>query len=344
MANLMLKKTILEVVDNQLRNNDLPAAKQAYQKLLDAGYSSKEAKEKIGAVVLTEIYDVLKEKKGYDDERYRNSLEEMVQQCIDFEDTHEIPTEWEEWDELVQRGYEAEAAMDMDLLLECWWKAWEIFQKIVEQKKGTCSVSGLMEEQDYQYPIDEWLQDLEMDLGNMGEHNKRLSFCHKVLEMLDWSYDDGSNFRSAIGEELFQSGKEEEGRRWFENWLKEEPHNENAWCVFSLCVEGQEGAESAYKLIRREVIGIPCTMDNHLLFLRARSLAEHLKLAKDLEWIETQLASFSSSIEEADHYNEMYDDFLLPKQKPIVKEQKIYPNDPCPCGSGKKYKKCCGKK
>ena len=24
-------------------------------------------------------------------------------------------------------------------------------------------------------------------------------------------------------------------------------------------------------------------------------------------------------------------------------EQKVYPNDPCPCGSGKKYKKCCGK-
>ena len=23
---------------------------------------------------------------------------------------------------------------------------------------------------------------------------------------------------------------------------------------------------------------------------------------------------------------------------------KVYPNDPCPCGSGKKYKKCCAKK
>lgn len=23
--------------------------------------------------------------------------------------------------------------------------------------------------------------------------------------------------------------------------------------------------------------------------------------------------------------------------------KKIYPNDPCPCGSGKKYKKCCGR-
>ena len=30
---------------------------------------------------------------------------------------------------------------------------------------------------------------------------------------------------------------------------------------------------------------------------------------------------------------------------PIKKEvQKIYPNDPCPCGSGKKYKQCCGRK
>lgn len=29
---------------------------------------------------------------------------------------------------------------------------------------------------------------------------------------------------------------------------------------------------------------------------------------------------------------------------PIRVEKKIYPNDPCPCGSGKKYKKCCGKK
>ena len=27
----------------------------------------------------------------------------------------------------------------------------------------------------------------------------------------------------------------------------------------------------------------------------------------------------------------------------VRNEQKIYPNDPCPCGSGKKYKQCCGK-
>lgn len=31
------------------------------------------------------------------------------------------------------------------------------------------------------------------------------------------------------------------------------------------------------------------------------------------------------------------------KSGTIVKDQKVYPNDPCPCGSGKKYKKCCGR-
>ena len=32
-----------------------------------------------------------------------------------------------------------------------------------------------------------------------------------------------------------------------------------------------------------------------------------------------------------------------PKRKPVKAEKKIGRNDPCPCGSGKKYKNCCGK-
>ncbi len=30
-------------------------------------------------------------------------------------------------------------------------------------------------------------------------------------------------------------------------------------------------------------------------------------------------------------------------RKPVKKETRVYPNDPCPCGSGKKYKQCCGR-
>lgn len=31
-------------------------------------------------------------------------------------------------------------------------------------------------------------------------------------------------------------------------------------------------------------------------------------------------------------------------QETAEKNKKVYPNDPCPCGSGKKYKKCCGRR
>ena len=52
-----------------------------------------------------------------------------------------------------------------------------------------------------------------------------------------------------------------------------------------------------------------------------------------------------------EEWNDIFDEdtrkALYKEQKSsttIVKGAKIYPNDPCPCGSGKKYKKCCGKK
>ena len=47
-----------------------------------------------------------------------------------------------------------------------------------------------------------------------------------------------------------------------------------------------------------------------------------------------------------DIYDQETRDRLYKEQKnagTVVKEKKIYPNDPCPCGSGKKYKKCCGR-
>lgn len=47
------------------------------------------------------------------------------------------------------------------------------------------------------------------------------------------------------------------------------------------------------------------------------------------------------TIFDEDKLNELYKE--QKRSTTIVKEQKVYPNDPCPCGSGKKYKKCCGK-
>ena len=69
MANMRLRETILAVVDNQLRDNNPPCTRRAYERLQKAGYSKKEAKEKLAAVVLEEIYDVMSQNQPFDEER-----------------------------------------------------------------------------------------------------------------------------------------------------------------------------------------------------------------------------------------------------------------------------------
>lgn len=47
---------------------------------------------------------------------------------------------------------------------------------------------------------------------------------------------------------------------------------------------------------------------------------------------------------EIDHLNSsLFMDHMAPKIQPIVNKSKARPNDPCVCGSNKKYKKCCGR-
>ena len=74
-TNPRLKALILDVVENQLRENNPPETRQTLERLLATGYSRQEAMEMIGSAVVGEIWDVLKESKQYDAMRFRAALE-----------------------------------------------------------------------------------------------------------------------------------------------------------------------------------------------------------------------------------------------------------------------------
>lgn len=77
-----------------------------------------------------------------------------------------------------------------------------------------------------------------------------------------------------------------------------------------------------------------------------------VSLAFDKELLyKNMVAAGADWLYELPQWEEIFDEVkrkeLYREQKSsttIIKPDKIYPNDPCPCGSGKKYKKCCGKK
>ena len=73
--NPHLKAYILGVVDNQINGNDPPAVKSTFNRLKKAGYTSQQAKEKIGGVLIEHIYYVMKDNVPMDVEKYVRDLE-----------------------------------------------------------------------------------------------------------------------------------------------------------------------------------------------------------------------------------------------------------------------------
>lgn len=78
-TNPLLKATILEVVDNQLRANDPPETSVTFNRLITEGYSQAEAKDLIGCVVVSEMFDILKSRKEFNPKRYRDALAKLTQ-------------------------------------------------------------------------------------------------------------------------------------------------------------------------------------------------------------------------------------------------------------------------
>lgn len=76
-GNPRIKALIIEVVENQVRDNDPPETKQTYDRLIMAGYSEEEAKRLIGSVVAIEVFGVLRKKEVFNLRRFVQALERL---------------------------------------------------------------------------------------------------------------------------------------------------------------------------------------------------------------------------------------------------------------------------
>jgi hypothetical protein len=72
--NQQLRKAILEVINNQIRDNDPPETKQTLVRLQEEGFSEEETLKLIGYVVASEVFTVLQESRSYDKEKYISAL------------------------------------------------------------------------------------------------------------------------------------------------------------------------------------------------------------------------------------------------------------------------------
>ena len=71
------RAAIFELIDNQIRDGTPPETKQTYDRLIAAGHSREETMKLIGCVVTSEIFDMLKERQPYNQERYVSALKAL---------------------------------------------------------------------------------------------------------------------------------------------------------------------------------------------------------------------------------------------------------------------------
>jgi len=70
----ILHEAIHEVVENQIRDGDPKETKETLHRLMNLGYSRHDAINKIGTVVLEDIFHILKNKEEFNEERFVNKL------------------------------------------------------------------------------------------------------------------------------------------------------------------------------------------------------------------------------------------------------------------------------
>jgi len=76
-TNPELAKTLLEIVDAQLRDGDPPETRRTFDRLVAMGHSPEGARQLIAQVVLREIFAVMASGQRYDAARFIAALERL---------------------------------------------------------------------------------------------------------------------------------------------------------------------------------------------------------------------------------------------------------------------------
>ena len=82
-TNEGLRDEIFSIIENQLRDNNPPETKMAYDRLRKLGYDDLQTKQLIGQCVTVEIFEVINSGEPYDNDRYIKNLNKLPEEPFD---------------------------------------------------------------------------------------------------------------------------------------------------------------------------------------------------------------------------------------------------------------------
>jgi tetratricopeptide (TPR) repeat protein len=171
-----------------------------------------------------------------------------------------------------------------------------------------------------------WFFDLDIALMESDMHSERLDFNRYVLTISD--YMDQDNPRMNVAESLASLNRYEEAESTLSKWLEEDSLWAGGWTCWANILLDNDDDEKAREIMERGMTTLedsPKDVDFQFFYQNAEAVYKRIGA--------TDRAAYC-----ANKFRE-----LALKAKAVSESSKVGRNDPCTCGSGKKYKKCCGR-
>ena len=369
-SNPRFGRLVLRITEHQIEAKSPAFVEKAYVALQKKGYIRKLAKVKLATALINEIYEIVKYNKPHSKERYRAFVEEAVLEEFDEDSVNDLETGRErtisdllyEFEELIMEENASDEAADAFLKVWPKLKAYidDNYTRETEDGLQRLTLGQIDERTDYRMDIYNSVTDADMAFLNAGRYEEGVRVLGEILQTFAWEKDEDASIRGGIGECLERLGKTEEADKWFHNWLSERPKDPHCGNYYVQVLMDRGNQEKAGQILEDCLPdGLPAEERYEDIYIRAEAYYS----AKGDQVKAKVFTGLSEKIKELylGEYSE--DDFeggeirfggIFDPEHPsyignlkhtptVANAAKIYPNDPCPCGSGKKYKKCCGK-
>lgn len=215
--------------------------------------------------------------------------------------------------------------------------AWDHLVQIMARENNMSDRLGV---ENIDWQIGNWANDTVMALHNAHLYEDEIRVNEQILQ-IQWHGHDNlfhENAKKDIADAYADMGNIEKCLQLYEEYLQADPLWGWAWIGYfrQLQEHDEERFEPTLEELYRKVKLGTDFRDKEDFYREIGDEFNTLGNKGRADYF------YELEDEERSKSRSLYDG-LIPRILE-VKPKKTYPNDPCPCGSGKKYKKCCGRK
>ena len=279
-------------------------------------------------------------------------------------------------DDKMDAGYQIQESGDDAKACEVWLETWRDILAIMDRHH--IETLTLFDDQfaGSQCMLN-WVQDFGMALWNAGQDDRR--FLRERVAVYGEAihrWPDGDPFllqtlRSDMAETTFALGNTTEADTWFRELLADDPRWGWGWIHWADCYhwadEPQRDLARAESILK-DGLAVPDVTDRLDLLDRLADLYDDMGRDEDAAVIREVAAAYVPPRAQVDvthdghrasvrtrldfgepglpveHLTEVFDPLRGTPEPSPTRPAAVGRNDPCPCGSGRKYKKCCLRK